>query len=261
MDVKGKTVLVTGAGSGIGRETVQRFAKEGAHPIATDIDPERAQETVDLLPDQNVNTAAFGLDVREKQEFVDVIESVEDTHGEIDILVNNAGIGRSRRFLETEQDDLIDIIETNILGAWYGCQSVIPGMIESGSGAIVNVASVGGFLGFANQTAYCLTKGAVLNLTRSLACEFGPDGVRVNAVCPGTIWTDRAKQKYHEELPELRDDDIDPEKIVRGTKLQYPLRRFGVPGEVASCIVFLASDDASFVTGHGLVIDGGYSIS
>lgn len=245
MRFDGKTAFVTGAASGIGRATARRLADEGAMVVVADIDEEGGERTVSLIHDTGGMAAFRHLDVRDDQRIEAVIDETAEEHG-LDVLVNNAGIGHPEVPLEHVPNRWRDrVIETNLLAVWNGCQAAIPHMKARGSGAIVNVSSIVAFRGMAGQAAYSLTKAAILNFTRTVAGEVGPDGIRVNAICPGFIETALTANLAQE-------DDIGGWSIDR-----IPLRRVGKPTDVASCITFLASDDAAFVTGEALVVDGG----
>ena len=186
-------------------------------------------------------------------EFDAVVRAVVERHG-LDALVNNAGIAHPLETIEETDTETFDrVLDVNVRGVWNGCQAALPVLKEQGDGAIVNVASLGGMIGLPRQGAYTLSKGAVLNFTRTVAAEAGPHGVRANAVCPGFIETEMGESFFAQA--------DDPEKARKRMERQYPLRRLGEPEEVASAIAFLASDDASYVTGHGLVVDGGYDSS
>lgn len=251
-----KTVLVTGAGSGIGRETTIRCAEEGATVIATDVDTAGGQETVEVVheadPDGVVEFEE--LDVTNKTKFQQIADETADQYG-LDCVVNNAGIGHPPNNIEDVSDGTLQyVIDVNLKGVWNGCHTTLPHLKEGdGDAAIVNVASLAGFLGFAQQSVYSMTKGAVLNFSRAVAAEAGPAGVRCNAVCPG--FTDTPLGRQYFETHE------DPEKAMEKAARQYPLRRLGEPREIADPILFLLSDEASWVSGHGLVIDGGFSTS
>lgn len=248
-----RTVVVTGAGAGIGRATAERLAGEGAYVIVTDIDSEGGEETVDLLEDERGRGEFRELDVTDPEGFETVVEDVVADRG-LDVLVNNAGIGHETASVEeTDLSTLERVIDVNCKGVWNGCRAALPVMKAQESGAVVNVASLGGMLGLPKQAAYSLTKGAVLNFTRTVAAEAGPYGVRANAVCPGFIETALGDAFFEQQ--------DDPEKARKQMVAQYPLKRLGRSEEVADAIAYLASDEASYVTGHGLVLDGGYSIA
>jgi NAD(P)-dependent dehydrogenase (short-subunit alcohol dehydrogenase family) len=250
-----RTVLITGAGSGIGRETAIRCAEEGATVVATDIDTDGGQETVEIVREADPDgTIEFEeLNVTDKERFQEVADETADQYG-LDCVVNNAGIGHEPANVEDISDGTLqNVIDVNLKGVWNGCATTLPHLKEgNGDGTIVNVSSLAGILGFPKQSVYSLTKGAVLNFTRAVAAEAGPDGIRCNAVCPG--FTDTPlNRKYFEGFDNA---DVAREKAAQ----QYPLRRIGEPNEIAEPILFLLSEDSSWISGHGLVVDGGYSI-
>lgn len=241
-----KTVVLTGGASGIGAATAERFAAEGSHVVITDIDTDGGQETVAAIESGDADgTAAFReLDVRSYDEFKTVLDDVAETHGGIDVLFNNAGVGESQSFEETGVDHRDWIVDVNLNGVWNGCHAVLPIMKANGGGAIVNTASMAAWVP-APFTTYALTKAAVLHFTKSVAQELGSHGIRINAVCPGAIDTPMLQQWYSEEE-------------TKGMKRRSAVSRLGEPEEIAAGVAFLASDDASFVTGRALKIDGGF---
>ena len=253
MRLEDKTVFITGAASGIGKKTAERCAEEGAYVVVTDVDSGSSEEVAAEIEDVGAGAEFHRLDVTEREEFGEVVDAVADERG-IDVLVNNAGVGHPPAYLEDINDSVRDyVMGVNLMGVWNGCQAALPHMKEQGSGAIVNVGSLASILGFPKQATYSVTKGAVLNLTRTVASEAGPFGVRANLVCPGFTDT-RLLEQF------LASFD-DPEEARENMAEEYPLKRLGEPEEIAEPILFLASDEASFVTGHALVIDGGFSIS
>lgn len=251
MRLEDQTVLITGAGSGIGRATARRCAREGAGIVAADIDVESTEETVAAIREDGGRAEAQALDVTDAVAFDDAVEAVERDDG-LDVLVNNAGVGQPPSTLaETSIELREQLLDVNVRGVWNGCRAALPRLKERGEGTIVNVSSLAGVVGAPTMATYSLTKAAVLNFSRALAAEAGGDGVRVNAVCPGFVDTPLVEDYF--------DVYDDPERAREKTERLYPLGRLADPEEVADAILFLASDEASFVTGHGLVVDGGFS--
>ncbi|SFB68431.1 NAD(P)-dependent dehydrogenase, short-chain alcohol dehydrogenase family [Halobiforma haloterrestris] len=251
MRLEDRTVVITGAASGIGRATAERCAEEGARVVVTDIDSDGGEEVADAIEAGGGEAVFYDLDVTDADQFHAVVEEVAESYG-LDVLVNNAGTGHPGASLENVDDSIRDfVIDVNVKGVWNGCHAALPHMKEQGHGSIVNVGSLASILGLPKQAAYSMTKGAVLNLTRAVAAEAGPYGVRANTVCPGFTDTQLLEQYLAQ-----RDD---PEKAREEMAAEYPLKRLAEPEEIADAILFLASEEASFVSGHGLVVDGGFS--
>lgn len=253
MRLQDKTVFVTGAGSGIGRATAKRCAAEGATVVATDVDLDGAEETVAMIDaeDGRGEAVADELDVTDAAAVEASVDAAADAHG-LDVIVNNAGIGQGNAAMEEVPLEVRDrVFDVNAKGVWNGCRAAIPHFKDQESGAIVNVASLAGVIGQPWSSAYAFTKGGVNKFTRTIAGELGRYGVRANAVCPGFIDTPlvRGGLESHD----------DPEAARAKLERQYALKRIGQPEEIADAILFLSSDEASFVTGHALVVDGGYS--
>jgi NAD(P)-dependent dehydrogenase (short-subunit alcohol dehydrogenase family) len=250
MRLEGKTAFVTGGGSGLGRAAAERFAEEGATVVAADVDVEGAEETLSRVEAAGSEGEAIELDVTDAAAFHAAVDETAESYG-LDVILNNAGISHERNDVEGIDEATRDrVIDVNVKGVWNGCHAAIPHMKEQGSGAIVNTASLAGVIGSPGASAYSLSKGAVVNLTRAVAAEVGPDGVRANAVCPAITETPMV----------LSGRDEDEWEEIKGRMLrQYPLRRLGRPEDIADAMLFLASEESSWVTGHALVVDGGFS--
>jgi 2-keto-3-deoxy-L-fuconate dehydrogenase len=232
----GRRALVTGAGSGIGAAVARRLHAEGADVVLADVQAEPVEEIAGELGER---TTGVRLDVRDE-------EAVREAVRDLDVLANVAGIGSTSTAPDTPLERWEDVFAVNARGTFLCCKHAIPGMVERGGGSVVNMASVGGLVGLRNRAAYCASKGAVIALTRALAVDHVEDGVRVNAVCPGTVdspWVRRLVEEVGESLDALR--------------ARQPMGRLGTPDEVAEAVAYLASDDAAFVTGTAFVIDGG----
>lgn len=247
MSLSDAVALVTGGSHGIGRATAKRLAEDGATVVIGDV--ETNDQLLDRLRDQGHQAEFSKLDVADHRRFQQVVNDVVSRHDQLDVLVNNAGVGIVEPFGDTSIEERDRIIDVNIKGVWNGCQAAIPPMVEQGTGSIINMASTIGLSGGPNFATYAMSKAAVVNLTKSLAAELGPRGVRVNAVCAARVETRRFQGNIRRQA--------DPEGAREALRQEQALRRFGEPEDIANAVAYLASDDASYVTGHGLVIDGG----
>ncbi len=241
---RGKVALVTGAGGGIGLATVKRIAAEGGIVVAG-------------ILDESQRSAVQGhdaviLDVRSEKAWEDALDSIVASHGGLDVLVNNAGISPTGTAEETSWELWDDVMAVNLKGTFIGCKKSIPLIRKRGSGAIVNLASINAIRGNNRLVAYAATKGGVLAMTMSLALDHVGEGIRINCVCPATVETDMVRQM----LDETADIDVATRNIIA----KHPIRRMAQPEEVAATIAFLASEDASFMTGLAIPVDGGRSI-
>ena len=245
------TAIVTGAASGIGLAATELFASEGAHVVAADIDSKATKKSPNSLSTVPGSVTFTELDVTDYEAFAATVDAVVDEHGALDILVNNAGIARVGDLEDTSIENRDALVDVNINGVWNGCRAAIEPMKVAGSGSIINISSSGGLLGTPKLATYALTKAAVVNFTRALAGEAGPNNVRVNSVCPGTIETSLSQS--------VMDEQADPKAARESAAGATVFDRLGTPGEVADAIAFLASDEASFITGHALAVDGGAS--
>ena len=247
----GKVSLVTGAGSGIGAAIAERFARSGAHVIVTDINEAQAADVDTQLRASGGSAEALRLDVTTEDDARRVAEVVHRRHQRLDILVNNAGIGHVGAMPTTSGADLDRLYAVNVRGVFNVTKAFLPAMIARRAGAIVNIASIAGIVGLRDRLAYCTTKFAVVGMTKCLALDHALEGIRVNCICPGRVETPFVTARLR-EYP-------DPEQAYREMAASQAVGRMGRPEEIAAAAEYLSSDDAAFVTGSALIIDGGLS--
>ena len=251
--LEGKVAAITGADSGIGRATARLFAREGASVVCVDRD-ERGEPRVDRLIANDGGRATFIRgDASQKATCEETVATAIERYGGLDILFLNAGTGVRAPIHETSDEAWGHVIDTNLNGVYHGVRAALPHFQTVGRGNIVATASSLGVIATQQYPAYCATKAAIINLTRQLAIDYGPN-VRVNCVCPGPIDTARVRE-YPPRARTMTEED----KVKAGERVKA-LHRLGSPEEVAYAVLFLASDESSFVTGHALVVDGGQTV-
>ncbi len=242
---EGRVAFVTGAGNGIGKATALRLADEGATVVISDRVADALAATAATLREGGASFTEHLLDVSREDDWIRVVEAAGEEHGRLDVVVNNAGFSHVSRVTDYAVDDWRALQETNVMGTFLGLKHTIPLLRRSDAPAIVNVASTMGLMGFPGIPSYSASKGAVIALTRQVALDFAPE-IRVNCVCPGPTKTERLAGI-------VASGDVDESFLIGNV----PLGRWAAPSEIASAIVFLASEDASFITGTALVVDGG----
>jgi NAD(P)-dependent dehydrogenase (short-subunit alcohol dehydrogenase family) len=246
----GKVVLVTGAGGGVGRATALRLAGEGARLALTDVRSDPLHEAADEVRAAGAEVTEVVGDVTDPATTRELAGAAETAFGRVDALVNNVGVLVLKSLLDTTAEDFDRLMSVNCYSHLLAIQAAVPAMRRSGGGSIVNVASVGALVALPNVSAYCPSKSAVLGLTRAAAAELGPD-IRVNAVCPGGVETEMSRV----HLLSFEDQEAASRKLT-GRQM---IPRYAQPAEIAAVIAFLASDDASFVTGATVAADAGHS--
>lgn len=247
--VDGKVTVLTGAASGIGRASATLLAAEGAKLVVGDIDEAGGESIARAIRDAGGTCRFVRTDVRSYDDVGALVGSAVDEHGRLDVIVNNVGVAIGGAAGEMSEDDWNAVIDVNLTGVWRGMRHAIPAMLERGGGSIVNLSSVQSLVGFVGWSGYAASKGGINGLTQQAAVEYGPKGIRVNAIVPGTILTE-LNEKILREHP-------DPDRQMAEWTGMHPLGRIGQPEEVASAVVYLASDESSFVTGTLLRVDGG----
>lgn len=250
----GRVALITGAASGIGRACAELFAERGYRVVLADFDGEKLESARSVIAGNGGDATALPLDIADPGACETAAATVVGICGRIDVLVANAGIQVGGSLLETADEDWQRILAVNLNGTAYSARAVIPAMLDRGSGAIVITSSVNALVGTAGMAVYDMSKAAVLGLTRSLAAEYGSRGIRVNAVCPGNTLTD-----FH--LDAMASKGLSADDVREMTRGYGLLGRIAEPHEIARAIAFLAGDDASFITGQALAVDGGFSIA
>ncbi|MBS1678883.1 MAG: glucose 1-dehydrogenase [Actinobacteria bacterium] len=247
-----RVAMVTGAGSGIGRASSLAFARAGAAVIVSDIDEEGGAGTVEQIQEEGGKAAFMRVDVTEEDDVRDLVARAVELYGRIDWAHNNAGHGGSPQLIEDySRADWERLLTLNLTGVWSCLRHQIPQMKAQGGGAIVNTASTFGMVGVRGMCAYVAAKHGVVGLTKAAALECAEDGVRINAICPGATRTPQL-ETFFAEL------EGDPRVAEEAYVEREPIGRLGAPEEIAEAVVWLCSDAASFVTGHPLVVDGGW---
>lgn len=248
-----RVALVTGGSLGIGKVTARMFAERGARVVVADIDEDEGRRTVAAITEAGGDALFVRADVADAGDAARMVAVAVDRYGRLDYAFNNAGIGgRGALALKTadwSERQFDQFVSTNLRGVWLSMKYEIPQMLAQGSGAIVNMSSGAGLVGVRNLAPYAASKHGVMGLTRTAGAEYGKLGIRINAVCPGVVLTERIQAEFaaRPELEQIRHD-------------AHPLGRMGQPGEIAEAVLWLCSDAASFVVGHGLAVDGGYVI-
>ncbi len=241
-----KVAIVTGARRGIGKRIAMKLAENGAKVIVTDISKEDCEKVADEIKEKNGEALALKLDVTNEEEIKDIINKTVEKYGKIDILVNNAGIYISKELENMETSEIDKELNINLKGAILCTKHILPKMKEKNYGKIINISSIAGFVGFAQSSIYCATKGALINMTRELALDLGKNRINVNGIAPGVIDTPMTK------------DMLEDENTKNGLMMNIPYGRVGKPADIANAVAFLASDEAEYITGQTLAVDGGW---
>jgi NAD(P)-dependent dehydrogenase (short-subunit alcohol dehydrogenase family) len=253
MRLADKVAIITGAGSGMGRVAAQMFAAEGAKVVVAEFDAAAGSETVDLVKASGGEASFVRADVSNETDAKAMVAHAVDRFGRLDVLYNNAGVmpEEDHSVIDTDVSTWDRVMAINVRGVFLACKYAIPRMIEQGSGSVINISSFVALLGCSvPQDAYTASKGAVLSMTRSLAVQFGPEGVRSNAICPGPVETPMLMEWL------LKDEEARKVRLARN-----PTGRFGKPEEIVNVAVYLASDESRWTNGAHFVIDGGISVN
>lgn len=252
MRLSDKVAIVTGAGSGIGKATAALLAAEGAKVIVVDWNKDTGAETAATIGQAGGQSVFCHADVSKHGDVQRMVNTTLDHYGKLDVLVNNAAIPLMAQLVDTTEEDWDRIQSVNLKGVFLGCKYAIPAMIRNGGGSIVNIASILGLVGDPEWVAYCAAKGGVIAMTRAAALGYGPQGIRVNCICPGDVETPLRAWEFQQSS--------DPERARGEVSSKYALRRLASPEEIAKCVAFLASSDSSFLTGSSMVVDGGITV-
>ena len=243
-----RVALITGTARGIGKAIAEVFAMEGAHVVGLDVAAEAGRAVATQVAATGGSMRFVAGDVTSEADVAAVVSGVLAERGRIDILVNDAAIQKEARLLDVTVEDFHRVVDVNLLGYFLLCREALPSMIARGSGAIVNMSSLNALVADPLLPVYGATKAAIIALTQNIAITYGPDGIRANAICPGDVDTELNQAFFNAHA--------DPAEFRRRLEREYPLRRIGSPEEVARVALFLASDDASFISGSQVTVDG-----
>ncbi|WP_028535577.1 3-oxoacyl-ACP reductase FabG [Paludibacterium yongneupense] len=246
MRLKGKVSIITGAASGIGKATAEKFAQEGAVVIVCDLNIDVVNEVVATLAAQGATAAGYRVNVTDRAEIAAMVADVKERFGRIDVLVNNAGIVLDAQLAKMTDEQFDKVIDINLKGVYNCARAVIDTMIAQGAGVILNASSVVGIYGNFGQTNYAATKFGVIGFVKTWAKELGKKGIRANAVCPGFVATPILKAM--------------PEKVIQAMEERVPMKRMARPEEIANVYAFLASDEASYINGAAIEVTGGLTL-
>ncbi len=252
--LESKRAVVTGGGSGIGREIAKRLAEDGAEVSIFEINTDNADEVVSEINNAGGQAHAMQCDISDNAAVQEAVCRFTADNPRIDILVNNAGIAHIGNVATTTPEDLDKIYNVNVKGVYNGMNAIVPRMVEQGGGAIVNLASVASKLGIADRFAYSMSKGAVYTMTLSVARDYVDKNIRCNCVCPGRVHTPFVDQYLDKHYADNRDE------MFKKLAEWQPIGRMGKPSEIASLVAYLASDEASFITGSAYDVDGGTTL-
>tara|TARA_B100000242_G_scaffold227003_1_gene167414 strand:- start:9691 stop:10443 length:753 start_codon:yes stop_codon:yes gene_type:complete len=248
MRLKGKKCIVTGGSSGIGKATVKRFIAEGAEVLIADIDIKESKKLAEEIGD---GVHFIKCDVRLENDIISVSKKAYSIWKKVDVLVNNAGSELNQSYDKMTEQEWDKVLDTDLKGPWLMCKHIVPKMVETGSGSVINISSLNGLVGFPLSTAYGSAKGGLVVFTRDMAIELASTGVRINCVCPGVIQTGMM-----ERWTNLMPNKAEAQEMLRNT---MPIGRMGTADEVAGAIFFFASDDSSLCQGSVLSVDGGFT--
>lgn len=250
-----KIALITGAGSGIGREIALLYARQGARVVIADLNVDAAEAVLVEITAQHGQASSQVLDVADETQVQRAVELTVKQYGRLDILVNNAGVSHVGHLLETSGADWERVMAVNARGVFLCSKHAVTQMLaqQPPGGVIINIASVAGMIGVERRFPYSASKGAVISMTRAIAIDFAGQGIRANAICPGTVHTPFVENYLIQNYPDTK------EEVRQQLHARQPLGRMGRPEEIAHAALYLASDEAAFVTGSTLVIDGGWT--
>jgi len=246
MDLKNKVAIITGSRRGIGKAIALALAKAGANVVVSDINLDDCNKVVEEIKAINGNALAVKADVSNPEDVSQMINLTTEKFGKVNILINNAGIYMQKSFTDVTEQDFDRILNINLKSVFLCSKAAVPEMIKQGKGKIINIASIAGQVGFADSSAYCASKGAIINITRELALELAQYKINVNAIGPGVIETDMTKN--------LLKNKATKEALLAN----IPLNRIGKPEDIANAALFLASDNSDYITGITLFVDGGW---